>query len=50
MEFHKKYYSANIMTLAIISDEDSEKIESIVREKFSEIPDKNIKRNIFDSV
>ena len=37
------------MTLAVISDEDSEKIEKIIKEKFSTIPDKNIFRNIFDS-
>ena len=35
VEFHDRYYSANIMTLAVISDEDMSVIEKVVKEKFS---------------
>ena len=42
--FHKKYYSANIMTLAIITDEDLNQVESIVRKEFEIIPNKQVVR------
>ena len=43
-KFHKKYYSANIMTLAIITDEDLNMVEKIVRNEFTVIPNKEIIR------
>jgi secreted Zn-dependent insulinase-like peptidase len=43
-DFHKKYYSANIMTLAIITDEDLNDVEKIVRKSFQFIPNKLIER------
>ena len=42
--FHDKYYSANIMTMAIITDEDLGYVERIVRNNFKNIPNKNIER------
>ena len=44
LAFHKKYYSANIMTLAIITDEDLDYVEKIVRNNFNIIPNKQIDR------
>ena len=43
-QFHKKYYSANIMTLAIITDEDLDSVKRIVEDNFKIIPDKQIER------
>ena len=48
IEFHEKYYSANIMTLAVISDDNMEDIRDIIEKTFSKIPDKGIVRDIFD--
>jgi secreted Zn-dependent insulinase-like peptidase len=42
--FHKKYYSANIMTLAIITNEDLDMVEKIVKKEFNIIPNKQVIR------
>lgn len=44
--FHKKYYSANIMTLAVISDEEPFKIKKIIQENYSKIPNKKVQRDL----
>ena len=49
IDFHNKYYSANIMTLAVISDDNMEEIRSIIEKSFSKIPNKYIVRDIFDN-
>lgn len=48
LEFHDKYYSANIMTLAVISEADSEHIKKVVEDKFSIIPNKHVERPFFN--
>ncbi len=42
LEFHKTYYSANIMSLAIVGRDSVEQLESWVRELFSAIPNHDI--------
>jgi insulysin len=42
LAFHKKWYSANIMTLTVQGKEDVETLEKWVRESFSEIENKNV--------
>jgi insulysin len=42
LEFHKKWYSSNLMTLCIINDQPLEKLESLVKELFSLIINKNV--------
>ncbi|BFF98691.1 insulin-degrading enzyme [Drosophila madeirensis] len=42
LKFHKEWYSANIMCLAVIGKESLNELESMVMEKFSEIENKNV--------
>ncbi|KRK02280.1 insulin-degrading enzyme isoform X2 [Drosophila yakuba] len=42
LKFHKQWYSANIMCLAVIGKESLDELESMVLEKFSEIENKNV--------
>ncbi|XP_017059647.1 insulin-degrading enzyme isoform X2 [Drosophila ficusphila] len=42
LKFHKKWYSANIMCLAVIGKESLDELEGMVLEKFSEIENKNV--------
>ncbi|XP_077297862.1 insulin-degrading enzyme-like [Arctopsyche grandis] len=42
LEFHSKYYSANIMTLVILGKESLDDLEKMAVEKFSEIQDKDV--------
>ena len=42
LEFHKKWYASNLMTLCIINDQPLEKLESLVKELFSPIINKNV--------
>ncbi|XP_030382565.1 insulin-degrading enzyme [Scaptodrosophila lebanonensis] len=42
LKFHKNWYSANIMCLAVIGKESLNKLEEIVVDKFSEIENKNV--------
>eukprot|EP01091_Cochliopodium_minus_P012601 TRINITY_DN3850_c0_g1_i1.p1 TRINITY_DN3850_c0_g1~~TRINITY_DN3850_c0_g1_i1.p1 ORF type:complete len:956 (-),score=241.60 TRINITY_DN3850_c0_g1_i1:101-2968(-) len=46
IEFYEKYYSSNIMKLAIIGKESIETLEKWVKEKFSDIKNKNVKDNL----
>lgn len=41
IRFHKRYYSANLMTLAVLGTESLNTLEQRVREQFSAIPDRN---------
>ncbi|KAH8371843.1 hypothetical protein KR093_009062, partial [Drosophila rubida] len=43
LRFHKYWYSANIMCLAVIGKESLDKLEDMVIEKFSEIENKYVK-------
>lgn len=47
VEFHKKYYSANIMTLSIISNKDIKELEKLVIKLFSAVPNNNYILPIF---
>ena len=42
MEFWETYYSANLMTLGICSDETIEELEVWIREKFDKVVNKNL--------
>ncbi|XP_077296679.1 insulin-degrading enzyme-like [Arctopsyche grandis] len=42
LEFHSKWYSANIMTLVILGKESLDDLEKMAVEKFSEIEDKDV--------
>lgn len=42
LEFHKKWYSSNIMTLTVYSRHGLESLEAWVKSKFSAVQDKNV--------
>lgn len=42
LDFHKKWYSSNIMKLAIVSNKDVETLEKLVTELFTEVPNKDV--------
>lgn len=48
-KFHAKYYSSNIMSAVVISNEPLEKIEKMVKDKFSDIPNKQIDRKAINT-
>lgn len=47
-KFHDKWYSANIMCLAVLGKESLDELEEMVVEKFSPIANKNIEAMIWD--
>lgn len=42
LEFHKKWYSSNIMTLTVYSRHEIDKLEAWVTERFSPVENKNV--------
>ena len=46
--FHKKYYSANLMSLAIITDQPIGPIKELVEKHFNSIPNKTIERPMYE--
>ncbi|XP_058980135.1 insulin-degrading enzyme-like isoform X1 [Musca domestica] len=42
LKFHKQWYSANIMSLAVIGKDNLDELEQMVLKKFSEIENKNV--------
>ena len=48
IKFHEKYYSSNLMTLCILSNQSLEELESFAIEMFSEIPNKQLKSPEFE--
>ena len=48
LEFHNKYYSSNIMTLAIITDKDPSEVRDTITPMFESIPNKNVTRPFFN--
>ena len=44
VEFHRKYYSANIMSLVVITDDELDGVEKTIRSSFQYIPNKQIER------
>jgi len=43
LKFYKAYYSANIMSLAVLGTQPLDQLEKMVRQKFSAIPNANVK-------
>jgi len=43
-KFHSKYYSSNIMSAVVLSNEPLSTIEKLARDKFSDIPNRKINR------
>jgi secreted Zn-dependent insulinase-like peptidase len=44
LAFHEKYYSANIMTLVIITEQDMSDVRKMITPMFESIPNKNVTR------
>ena len=42
LKFHAKYYSSNIMTLAVLGSQSVEELKSIIVEKFSDVINKEV--------
>ena len=42
LDFHAKWYSANIMALAVVGKGDLDQLESMVVEKFSNVVNKSV--------
>ncbi|MFT4649834.1 MAG: insulysin, partial [Glaciecola sp.] len=42
-EFYEAKYSANLMTLAVVSPYPADQVEKWIREKFTEVPNRNLK-------
>lgn len=49
IDFHKAYYSANLMTLAVITDEDFKTVRRKIEHSFSRITDRNVERPFFNA-
>lgn len=49
VDFHKLHYSANIMTLAVVTDEDFNKVRRMVESSFTQITDRNVERPLFNN-
>lgn len=49
LEFYDKYYSANIMTLAIYGPQSLDELESWVREQFTPIENRQAQRPVYDA-
>ena len=49
-EFHKKYYSSNIMKLVVTGRHTIAQLEEWVISKFSDVPNKNIERPDFSKM
>ena len=49
VDFHSSYYSANIMTLTILSEAPMEDVRRLVETYFSTIPNKEVERPLFNN-
>ena len=47
MDFYKKHYSANLMRVTIYGGESLDKLQEWAIEKFSDIPNKNMTRQVY---
>jgi len=47
LDFYRKRYSANLMTLAVIGDESLGELERLVRERFSAVENRNLEKPRF---
>jgi len=48
IKFYEAHYSANIMTLAVFGTDSLDDLEAMVREKFSEVPNRNVPMQRFE--
>jgi secreted Zn-dependent insulinase-like peptidase len=48
VDFHNQHYSANIMTLAVVTDEDFKVVRRQIESSFSQITDRNVARPLFN--
>ena len=48
-KFHSQTYSSNLMSAVILSKDSLEDLEMLARSKFSDIPNKNIDRNVLNT-
>jgi secreted Zn-dependent insulinase-like peptidase len=48
LEFHEKYYSSNIMTLAIITEKDLSEVRDMITPMFESILNKNVTRPFYN--
>ena len=48
LAFHDKYYSSNIMTLTVISEEHPDELRRIIEREFIVIPNKEIERPLYN--
>jgi secreted Zn-dependent insulinase-like peptidase len=49
IEFHKRHYSANIMTLSVVSDDSFKETRARVEREFAVITDKKVQRSFFNT-
>ncbi|MDV6318077.1 insulinase family protein [Chromohalobacter sp. HP20-39] len=49
VDFYKAHYGANVMHLAVIGPQPLDKLETLVRDRFAEIPDRNLSRPEIDT-
>lgn len=48
IKFYEKYYSANLMKLVVLTNMSLDQMEKMVKEKFSAVKNKDVKRMIYD--
>ena len=48
-DFHGKFYSANIMSLVVISDQDFRTTRQSIEKQFSAVPNKQVQRSFFNT-
>lgn len=49
LKFHSNYYSANLMTLCLLSTESLDELQQYAVDMFSDIPNKNLPKTDFDT-
>lgn len=49
MEYHSKFYSANIMTLAVLGSENLDELEEMVKPLFSQVKNKDVELSVWNS-
>ncbi|HKJ00033.1 MAG TPA: insulinase family protein [bacterium] len=47
LAFYRSHYSANLMTLAVVSNRSLDELEKMVRARFDQVPDRHLKRSHF---
>ncbi|MCW4152528.1 insulinase family protein [Halomonas sp. 18H] len=47
--FYRQHYDANVMHLAVVAPKPLDELEALVREDFSDVPDRDLKRPLIDT-